>query len=44
MSGGIKLGDPADATFARQQVLPNILSFVTDCTDQADSRDDNSAH
>ncbi len=42
--GRIKLSDPADAAFARQQVLPDFFGSVADRTDQPDTRDDNSAH
>ena len=42
--GGVKLSDPADAAFARQQVPPDLISFVADRADQADPGHDNSSH
>ena len=40
----VKLGNRSDTALARQQVPPDLISFVADRADQANTGDDNSPH
>ncbi len=42
--GCIKLSYPANSALTRQQVPPDLFSFVADRANQANTRDDNSPH